>query len=204
MDANLPPSDSGEWHHLNGFLDHLRHTVESQAIGLGDADLARKVGTVSIGGILTHLAFIEDYWFGYVWTGRGPSEPWVSAPWDDDADADWGMATGRSGREILALWRAAVDRSRREAVRSPLDGVSARHRGRAGREAVDPPPHDRGVRPPRGAGGHAARPRGAQERVRFLDQSRDGSARVNRFRGGPRHRIGGAWGKGTPVRAWQR
>ncbi|MGM0385413.1 MAG: DUF664 domain-containing protein [Actinomycetota bacterium] len=126
MDAHLPPSESGEWHHLNGFLDHLRHTVESQASGLGDSDLARKVGTVSIGGILTHLAFIEDYWFGYVWTGREPSEPWLSAPWDDDPDADWGMAAGRTGREILALWRAAVDRSRREAVRGPLDCVSAR------------------------------------------------------------------------------
>ena len=125
MDGHLP-EQSGEWHHLNGFLDHLRHTVESLATGLRVDDLARTVGTVSIGGILTHLAFIEDYWFGYVWTGREPSDPWPSAPWDEDADADWGMARRLTTPEVFALWRDAVERSQREATRCRLDDVAAR------------------------------------------------------------------------------
>lgn len=121
-----PPLPSGEWHHLGGFLDHLRNTVESQALGLGEEDLFLTVGTVSIGGILTHLAFIEDYWFGYVWAGLDLPEPWPSAPWDEEPDADWGMARRLGGRGALALWRDAVARTQAVIAPCPLDGVSAR------------------------------------------------------------------------------
>jgi hypothetical protein len=123
-----PPTDSGEWHQLNGFLDHLRDAVEAKTTGLPDGELGRTIGSshISLGGILTHLAFIEDYWFGYVWTGREPSDPWPGAPWDDDPDADWGMAARMTAAEALALWRTAVDRSRWEARRCCLGETSAR------------------------------------------------------------------------------
>ena len=98
---------------LRGFLDHYRATIRLQASGLTDAQLDQSLppSDLTLGGMLTHLAFVEDYWFSYHLRAHEPSPPWDTAPWDDDPDWDWHLAAGAPHAERDALLAAAIERS---------------------------------------------------------------------------------------------
>jgi len=90
-----PPTTAGEVETLRGFLDFYRDVLRRKAEGLAAADLDRSLppSTMTLGGMLKHLALVEETWVSYRLAGREPSEPWASAPWDDDEDWDWHSAT---------------------------------------------------------------------------------------------------------------
>lgn len=98
---------------LRGFLDHYRGTIRLQASGLSDEQLDQPLppSDLTLGGMLKHLAFVEDYWFSYNLAGNEPAPPWDAAPWDDDADWDWHSAVGARHAELDALLAAAITRS---------------------------------------------------------------------------------------------
>lgn len=98
---------------LRSFLDHYRATIRLQAAGLTGAQLDRSLppSDLTLGGMLKHLAFVEDYWFSYHLMAHDPAPPWDTAPWDDDPDWDWHSAAGESHAELDALLSAAVARS---------------------------------------------------------------------------------------------
>jgi len=104
------PANGPERVLLAGFLDHLRASLETSAHGLTDEQLHRRHPDVriSMGSLLSHLAFQEDYWFRYVWSGLDPSAPWQRADWGPGGDWDWRIAGELSGEELRALWREAV------------------------------------------------------------------------------------------------
>lgn len=109
-----PPASAGEAGTLLGFLEWLRGTIAWKTDGLTDAQLRHSLPPTSmtLGGMLKHLAFVEDYWFNHT-IGRGePIEPFNSADWDADEDFDWNSAAHDGGDELRALWRTAMDRSR--------------------------------------------------------------------------------------------
>lgn len=109
----LPPLAAAELETLAGFLDFQRATITWKTAGLDDDQLRQRleVSTMTLGGLLMHLAFVEDYWFSYVMTGQAPVEPFQSADWDADPDADWRAAESMAGDDIRAFWRDAVERS---------------------------------------------------------------------------------------------
>ena len=39
---------------------------------------------MTLGGMLKHLAFVEDWWFGRSLHGHDPSPPWDTVDWDAD------------------------------------------------------------------------------------------------------------------------
>ena len=98
---------------LRSYLDHFRGTIRLQAYGLTDAQLGQTLGPsdLTLGGMLKHLAFVEDYWFSYNLLAREPAPPWDTAPWDDDADWDWHSAAGAPHAELDALLAEAIVRS---------------------------------------------------------------------------------------------
>ena len=98
---------------LRSFIDHYRATIRLQASGLTDAELDQPLppSDLTLGGMLKHLAFVEDYWFSYNLAGNEPSAPWDTAPWDDDPDWDWHSAAGAPHAELDALLADAVVRS---------------------------------------------------------------------------------------------
>ena len=98
---------------LRSFLDHFRGTVRLQADGLGDGDLERTLppSDLTLGGMLRHLTFVEDYWFSYNLAANDPAAPWDTAPWDDDPDWDWHSAAGMSHAELDDQLVAAIERS---------------------------------------------------------------------------------------------
>lgn len=129
-----PPQHADEITTLMGFLDFLRATVAWKTDGLTSAELQRRPlpSTMTLGGLLKHLAFVEDYWFCYVLLGQEPCAPWNDIDWAYDPDWDWNSAAANSSEELRSMWASAVETSceqwDRFAARTdhPLDGMVAR------------------------------------------------------------------------------
>ncbi|SDO20262.1 Protein of unknown function [Nakamurella panacisegetis] len=125
-----PPVAGTEVGHLLGALDRQRATFRWKADGLDADGLNARIGasTLTIGGLLKHLAVVEDEKFG-VWLSGAPlGEPWLSMggpPEGDDADV-WifTSATDDSPEDLYALYDGAVRRSHeRLALALPNGGL---------------------------------------------------------------------------------
>ena len=119
-----PPPAADELGTLLGFLEFQRATLTWKTAGLDADGLRATVGasTMTLGGILTHLAWVEQFWFGCRLLGRPPTEPWRSVDWEADPDFDWHTAADRSPDEVRALWQAAVEDSRAQVAEAMADG----------------------------------------------------------------------------------
>ncbi len=115
-DRPEPPQVADEIATLFGFLDHLRATIRWKTNGLSTEQLHSTPlsTTMTLGGMLKHLAYVEDHWFCHVLTGRERCSPWDSVEWQKDPDWDWNTATEDDAADLRALWSTAVDTSRRQ------------------------------------------------------------------------------------------
>jgi uncharacterized damage-inducible protein DinB len=118
-----PPLMSGEAETLMGFLDYQRATFAWKCSGLDAAGLRARVGasTMTLGGMLKHLAFYEDHWFSYRMRGNERHATW-NDDWDADSDWEWSSATEDSPEQLHALWQDAVSRSRELLSETLADG----------------------------------------------------------------------------------
>jgi len=109
-----PPLAGTEAEHLTGALDRLRTTFRWKADDLDAAGLQARIGasSLTLGGLLKHLAFVEDYTFTSKLRGDPPGAPWDPAAWDDDEDWEFTSAAGDTPGQLYALWDGAVERSR--------------------------------------------------------------------------------------------
>lgn len=119
-----PPIAGSEVEHLAGALDRLRATFRWKADGLDAAGLRTRVGasTLTLGGLLKHLARVEDHTFGPKLSGAPFGPPWDGGDWDADPDWDFNSAANDPPRELYALWDAAVERSRARLDAALADG----------------------------------------------------------------------------------
>lgn len=109
-----PPFAGSELATDVGYLEFQRATLEWKCRGLSDEQLRVSIrpSTVTLGGLLKHLALVEDFWFTEV-AGESPlPEPWASADTDSDPDWEWHSAADDTGDEIRTLWATCVERSR--------------------------------------------------------------------------------------------
>lgn len=108
----MPPQDAGEIPTLLGFLDYQRATLEWKCRELSDDQLRVTVppSSMTLGGVLKHLALVEDYWFTEVVGGEPTPEPWASEAIEDDWE--WNSAVNDSGDYLRALWADRVEGSR--------------------------------------------------------------------------------------------
>ena len=67
---------------------------------------------MTLGGMLKHLAYVEDLWFSRSLHGQDPQPPWDTVDWEADPDWDWHSAAQDSPEQLDALWQDAVHRSR--------------------------------------------------------------------------------------------
>ena len=109
-----PPVAGTEVDTLLGSLDRQRATFAWKAGGLDAAGLKAKVGasSMTLGGMLKHLALIEDHYFTRKLLGDDLGAPWNSGNWDADPDWEWHSAAEDAPEELYALWDDAVARSR--------------------------------------------------------------------------------------------
>ncbi len=118
-----PPLAGTEAEVVLGFLDYHRDTLRQKVEGLDSGQLAQRLApsTMTLGGVVKHMAYVEDWWFNQVFAGHPEPEPWASADWEADNDWDWHSADGDSPEELRALLDAAVATSD-EIIRSALAG----------------------------------------------------------------------------------
>jgi uncharacterized damage-inducible protein DinB len=109
-----PPLASGETETLVGFMEYQRATFAWKSSGLDVAGLTATVGasTMTLGGMLKHLAYYEDHWFSHRMRGNKRQAVWKDDYWDVDPDWEWNSAAQDSPEELHTLWQSAVSRSR--------------------------------------------------------------------------------------------
>jgi uncharacterized damage-inducible protein DinB len=163
-----PPEAADEVATLLGFLDYQRATLAWKCSGLDREGLNARVGasSMTLGGMLKHMALVESHWFSRSLHGHERRPPWDAVDWEADPDWEWHSAVDDTPEQLRAIWREAVESSRslvaealgaggldQRARRSSPDGWSpslrwivvhmieeyARHNGHADllRESVD-------------------------------------------------------------------
>jgi uncharacterized damage-inducible protein DinB len=119
-----PPLAADEAATVIGFLEFQRATLAWKCAGLDAVGLAAKVGAspMTLGGLLKHLAYVEDLWFSRWLHGRDPEPPWHAVDWTTDPDWDWLSAADDTPEQLRSLWQEAVDRSRTLVTEALADG----------------------------------------------------------------------------------
>ncbi|MFE7407566.1 DUF664 domain-containing protein [Isoptericola sp. NPDC057559] len=105
-----PPLRADEAATLRGYLDYHRDTLRLKTAGLDDAQLSTPLppSTMTLGGLLKHLAYVELYWFREVFEGVSRRPPFDAVDWDADPDWEWHSAADDTPQELRALFDGAV------------------------------------------------------------------------------------------------
>ena len=109
------PNDADEVTTLRGFLDHFRDTLRRQCAGIGADGLARTLppSTMTLGGMLKHLTFVEQWWFSIVLHGHDAAGIWADVDWEADEDWDWHSAADDSPDQLRSWLDEAIEASDR-------------------------------------------------------------------------------------------
>jgi len=119
-----PPVAGDENATLLGSLERQRETVARKCGGL-DADGLRATlppSTITLGGLLKHLALVEDDYFSVRLLGDKPASPWDTVDWEADPDWEWRSAADDTPEQLRTLWQDAVARSRSAVQQALADG----------------------------------------------------------------------------------
>jgi hypothetical protein len=119
-----PPLATDEAATLLAFLDYHRDTFRMKCDGLDQAQLATPLppSSMTLGGMMKHLALVESSWFSEVFEGGELMPPFDTAPWDDDRDWEWHTAEHDTPAQLRALFDEAVAGADR-VIATALDGA---------------------------------------------------------------------------------
>jgi Protein of unknown function (DUF664) len=119
-----PPLAGTEAEHLVGALERLRATFRWKADDLDAAGLQTRIGasSLTLGGLLKHLALVEDDIFTIRLRGRPLGPPWDAVDWSNGYDWPFRSAAQDTPGQLYALWDDAVARSRATLGAALADG----------------------------------------------------------------------------------
>jgi hypothetical protein len=120
-----PPFDGSEVEHLLGALERQRATFRWKADGLDEAALRRTVGasTLTLGGLLKHLACVEDEKWGPNLSGAPYGPPWAGmADYDGDPKSYTFDTAGLTAEALYAMWDESVARARSRIADAVAEG----------------------------------------------------------------------------------
>src|SRR5579863_8654857 len=101
-----PPVAGNEVDTLLGSLERQRATFAWKCGKLGpDGTRARlEPSTMTLGGLLKHMAVVEDHIFSVRLLGTAMHPPFDAVDWDSDPDWEWRTALEDSPEELMAIW----------------------------------------------------------------------------------------------------
>jgi uncharacterized damage-inducible protein DinB len=121
---------------LRAWLDLHRDVLRGKCDGLTQQQLAQRLepSTLTLGGLMKHLALVEDNWFSVVLLGNDDADPWRGVDWDGDPDWEFRTAADDSPEELRRLFDEAVAASDRilDEVGDDLDRRAVRVSHRSG------------------------------------------------------------------------
>jgi hypothetical protein len=119
-----PPLAGNEVEQLLGALERQRTTFRWKADDLDAAGLSARIGasSLTLGGLLKHLAANEDNMFTVKLAGQSIGEPWESIGWDGSNDWEFATAADDSPKQLYDFWDSAVERSRARLAAALADG----------------------------------------------------------------------------------
>jgi uncharacterized damage-inducible protein DinB len=119
-----PPYAGDERATLEAFLDFQRETLLLKCAGLtGEQLVARSVppSTMSLLGLVRHMADVERSWFVDRWQGKAEAIYWTR----EDRDADFNDVDPARADEDREIYLGMVAAARDEAARHSLDDTMA-------------------------------------------------------------------------------
>ena len=114
---------------LTEMLDYYRAVMLRKTEGLSDEQLAMTVASsdLTLGGLLMHLALVEDSWFLSTFLGGELGEPWSGFDWESDPDWEFHHAHEYSRDVIVAQYEGSIGRSRQVVDEAEsLDALAAK------------------------------------------------------------------------------
>jgi hypothetical protein len=119
-----PPLAGTDVEQILGALERLRATFRWKADGLDQDGLNTRIGasTLTLGGLLKHLAAAEDYHTTVKLRGEPMGAPWDATGWDGSNDWEFTSAADETPAELYAWWDGAVVRSRERLNAAVADG----------------------------------------------------------------------------------
>jgi hypothetical protein len=109
-----PPMAGSELEHLVGALERLRTTFRWKVDDLDAAGLGARIPSsdLTLGGLLKHLAAVEDIQLTVKLNGGRIGEPWESTEWRGGNEWLFASAADDSPEQLYAYWDDAVRRAR--------------------------------------------------------------------------------------------
>jgi uncharacterized damage-inducible protein DinB len=127
-----PPETGTELDQLTRYLDVQRATMLRKCEGLRAEQLAQThpPSTLTLGGLLNHLALVEDSWFRVRFAGLPGDDLWAGIDWDADPDYEFRSAADAEPDELRRRYSDACARSREVVAGAEnLDQLSVQPRG---------------------------------------------------------------------------
>jgi len=108
------PAGPGEAESVLAVLERNRRTFAWKTSGLGEAGLraTTAASSMTLGGLVKHVALVEADWLAVKLAGQGYGPPWDAVDFDADPDWDWRTGALDAPEDVYAVWRDAVERSR--------------------------------------------------------------------------------------------
>jgi hypothetical protein len=122
---------------LLGALERLRRTFEWKCGGVDEAGQRARLApsTLTLGGLVKHLALVEEDTFSVKFLGRPMVAPFDAIDWNADPDWEWRTGAQDDAEQLFGLYHQVLERSRAVVVTAlegeGLDAVGA-HTSRSG------------------------------------------------------------------------
>jgi hypothetical protein len=114
-----PPRDADERPMLEAWLEYHRATLALKCDGLSTEQLAERAvppSTLSLLGLVRHMAEVERSWFRRTMAGEEAPPLYYS---DNDPDGDFDRVDGADPNHDFAVWEAECDRARGVVAAAP-------------------------------------------------------------------------------------
>lgn len=131
------PTAGDEVATLMAALGRNRRTFAWKCSGVDTAGMraTTAASSMTLAGLMKHLALVEDHYFTHLLHGRAMPSPWDVVDFDADPEWEWRTALAEDPDGVRALWLAAVLRSR-AAVDEALDAGGLDHLAVIGRDGA--------------------------------------------------------------------